>query len=97
VEVAVPGIGTLRIGNLEGDIESVTFEDGNLQVFAVFAENLVGDMKGEARIVGTDGKLVWLGTSFHDWGRKGVQSRWQVTFDIKAPVAAGGRVPYSDS
>lgn len=81
----MPGIGTLLVGALEGDIESVTFEGGHMLVNAVFERDLAGDMRGEARIIGTDGKLVWLGAHFHDYGRKPVMSTWKVSIRITEP------------
>ena len=76
-------IGTLHVGQLQGEITELEFTGQIMRVKAVFGHDQVGHMAGACWITGSDGSVCWRGTKAHDYGHKtnALPSVWTVTLD----------------
>lgn len=79
-------IGKLRIGDIETEIETVTFNEGAMRVTCTLGPEVAGTLRGHASVLGQDGSVCWRGTKLHDYGVKMAggpfgPSTWSLTFD----------------
>jgi hypothetical protein len=79
-------IGTLHVGQLQGEITELEFTEQIMRVKAAFGHDQVGHMAGACWITGSDGTVCWRGSKTHDYGTKTTAalgaSVWHVTLDV---------------